>query len=218
MGWDKDIFHGSDTSQDSDNCDPTKLKDAMSVDKAVEETMTSAFVTVSHCGRRNSRSDRFESTPKIRQHFDACCICCIMLYYVVFNVFRFFFVFLWQMKSVPSDRCHCCLFSGMVGQKIWRSCQVPGVMSHSKDTWDTWDAKELPQLWSVWSLFVWFFSLCFCVQWNSMVKSRCVTMCLSFSRHASTAPFRRQGMIRMTGQSDDAHAQTNPQPIFCETY
>ena len=25
-------------------------------------------------------------------------------------------------------------------------------------------------------------------------------------------------MIRMTGQSDDAHAQTNPQPIFCETY
>ena len=70
MGWDK----GSVTN----NCDPTKLKDAIIVDKAVEETMTLALVTVSHCARRNSRSDRFESTPKIRQHF-------------VFNLFQLFF-------------------------------------------------------------------------------------------------------------------------------
>ena len=71
MGWDK----GSVTN----NCDPTKLKDAIIVDKAVEETMTLALVTVSHCARRNSRSDRFESTPKIRQHF-------------VFNLFKLFFL------------------------------------------------------------------------------------------------------------------------------
>ena len=74
MGWDKGIFHGSVTN----NCDPTKLKDAIIVDKAVEETMTLALVTVSHCARRNSRSDRFESTPKIRQHF-------------VFSLFQLFF-------------------------------------------------------------------------------------------------------------------------------
>ena len=42
------------------------------VDKAVEETMTLAFVTVSRCARQNSRSDRFESTPKIRQLLSIC--------------------------------------------------------------------------------------------------------------------------------------------------